>query len=195
MINMKSNVKELELDVSGKVLEESPHILQVTVYEDENHRIYFEKKSRKGLVYCYVDGQRVVFVDDVLDSGAKGMYYHRPANCRYVYIIGSIFDSENKWETFLHIYRMDTRALTLKHIGNYATIRFEDNGFKTTTARLLNPDAECMADKKYAIRDYFFDYNGKLIKRGKNEYERIYNEHDYALKIEGDKGIDFLDII
>ena len=163
-----------EFVTEDSIMDDDSQKLQMTIYEDRNHCIYLEKVN--GDVYCYVDSQKVVFNDDLLDDGAIGIYYHRPANSEYIYIIGATsFDCKGGWETGLHLYRMNIRTLTLKHIGNYAGIRFEDNGFKAATARLLNPDAECRADYRYAIRNYFFDNSGRLIRKGReSEDEKFY---------------------
>ena len=176
-----NTVSEQEnLKVAEDSIMDEPNPVQMTIYEGQEHRIYLEKVN--GEVYCYADSQRVVFNDDMLDGGAIGIYYHQPDNSRYIYIIGATsFNGKGGWETGFHLYQMDVHRLSLKHIGNFAGIRFEDNGFKAATARLLNPNAECKAVERYAIRDYFFDNNGKLIKKGKNEYESPNGEYDEGL--------------
>lgn len=177
-------------DVMADSIAEETRIRQMIVYEGEGHRIYLEKRDYQ--VYCYADSRRVIFNDDMLDDGAIGIYYHRPANSKYIYIIGATsFNGNGGWETGFHLYRMDIHTLALKHIGNYAGVRFEDNGFKVATARLLNPDAECRAEERYAIRDYFFDNSGRLIKKGKNEYEDFCKE--YGDGIMNAVGIGYLD--
>lgn len=126
--------------VAEDSITEQPRIAQITVYEDKNHRIYLEKAG--GEVYCYADSQRVVFHDDYMDLGAMAMFFHRPANSRYVYIVGDIVPNSDGWTVRFHLYRMDKHTFAVKHIGNFAGIRFESNGFKAATTKLLNPDAD-----------------------------------------------------
>lgn len=164
-------------DVMADSIAEETRIRQMIVYEGEGHRIYLEKRDYQ--VYCYADSRRVIFNDDMLDDGAIGLYYHRPANSRYIYIIGATYYRYGGgWQDGLHLYRMDIHTLALKHIGNYAAIHFEDNGFKVANVeRQLNPDAKSRGEERYAIRDYFFDNNGEFVKKGRNEYEDLYKEY------------------
>lgn len=166
--------KQQDSPKQGIVKNSTPSKEQMTIYEDGKHRIYIEKEDDE--VYCYADGQKVVFHDDYLDEGAMAMFFHCPANCRYIYIVGDIVPNSNGWTVEFHLYRIDKRTFAVKHIGNFAGIRFESNGFMAATTRLLNPDAECTADERYAIRDLFFDYNGRLVRKGKNEYRDGFSE-------------------
>lgn len=188
-----STVSEQEnLNVAeDSIMDDDSQILQMTVYKDKKHHIYFEGKDTR--IYCYADSQRVVFNDDRLDNGAIGLYYHRPDNNRYIYIIGATYIRYGGgWQDGLHLYQMDIHTLALKHIGNYAAIHFEDNGFKVANVeRLLNPDTKFRGEERYAIRDYFFDKNGKFVKRGRNEYGNLYKE--YGDTMVNAVGISYLD--
>lgn len=134
------------------------------------HNIYLQKDS--GLVYCYVDSQRVVFNDVYLDDGAMAMMLYPKG--RYAYVVGDIVPNSNGWTVRFHLYRLDCQTHETKHIGNYAAIHFEDDGFKAATTRLTNPDAECTADEVFAIQDKYYNYDGTLIRKSENEY--TYND-------------------
>ena len=162
--------------VAEDSITELPRIVQKTIYEDKNHRIYLEKAG--GEVYCYADSQRVVFHDDYMDLGAMAMFFHRPANSRYIYIVGDIVPNSDGWTVRFHLYRMDKHTFSVKHIGNFAGIRFESNGFKAATTKLLNPDAECTADERFAVRDNHYNYDGMLLRKGEyyDDMEKEYSE-------------------
>lgn len=141
------------------------------------HGIHLQKDS--GLVYCYADSQKIAFGDIYLDDGAKAMLLHQQD--KYVYVVGDIVPNSNGWTVRYHLYRLDTLTLETKHIGNFAAIHFEDDGFKAATTRLTNPDAECTADEIYAIHDVYFNNEGQQISESKEEYrydemERIYSD-------------------
>lgn len=130
------------------------------------HNIYLEKDS--GLVYCYADSQRIVLGDDYLDNGAIAMMVHQRG--KYAYVVGDIVPNSDGWTVRYHLYRIDTQTLETKHIGDFAAIHFEDDGFKAATARLTNPDATCTADEVFVMRDNFYSYDGTLIRKGEDEY-------------------------
>lgn len=139
--------------------------------------IKLEKDS--GLVYCYVDSQRMAFNDDYMDSGALAMMAH-PTD-RYVYVVGDIVPNSNGWTVRYHLYRVDRQTLETKHIGNFAAIHFEDNGFRAAVTRLTNPDATCTADEVFAIHDVYFNEKGLQIRESKKEYrydemQRLYSD-------------------
>ena len=134
--------------------------------KQQGHNIHLEKD--KGLVYCYADSQRVVFHNDYMDGGALAMMAH--FTDRYVYVVGDLKpNSYDKTERY-HLYRIDRQTLETKHIGDFAAIHFEGNGFKAATTRLTNPDAKCTADEVFAIQDNYYNYDGTLIRKGENEY-------------------------
>ena len=125
------------------------------------------------------DSQKIAFGDIYLDDGAKAMLLHQQD--KYVYVVGDIVPNSNGWTVRYHLYRLDTLTLETKHIGNFAAIHFEDDGFKAATTRLTNPDAECTADEIYAIHDVYFNNEGQQISESKVEYrydemERIYSD-------------------
>ena len=138
--------------------------------------IHLEKKN--GYVYCYADSQSVVFNDEYLDDGAFAMSLYQKD--RYAYIVGDIMPNSNGWTVRYHLYRIDTLMLSVKHIGDFAAIKFGDAGFKAATARLLNTDAKCTADERYAIRDNYYNYNGVLIRKDKDEYAYDGMEREYG---------------
>ena len=157
-------------------VEEQP-IRQMAVCKYGNRRVYLEKKGYS--VYCYVDSQRVSFGDSYIDDGAHAMYAHPRG--RHVYVVGDIVPNSNGWTVRFPLYRLDISTLETKHLGDFAAISFGRNGFKAAVARLTNPDAECTADERYAIHDNYYDYNGRLLRKGKGEYgydnlERIYGD-------------------
>lgn len=130
------------------------------------HKIYLEKDN--GLVYCYADSQRVVFNNDYMDGGAMAMMIYPTDSC--VYVIGDLVPNSDGWTVRYHLYRIDTQTLETKHIGDFAAIHFEDDGFKAATARLTNPDATCTADEVFVMQDNFYSYDGTLIRKGEDEY-------------------------
>lgn len=139
--------------------------------------IHLEKED--GAVYCYADTQRVVFNDDYLDYGAFAMMLY-PKD-RYVYVAGDIMPNSNGWTVRYHLYRLDSLTFETKHIGDFAAIHFEEDGFKAATTRLTNPDATCTAEEIYAIHDVYFNNEGQKIRESKEEYrydemERIYGD-------------------
>ena len=141
------------------------------------HGIHLEKDS--GLVYCYADNQRVAFNDDYMDDGAMAMLLYQQGN--YAYVVGDIVPNSNGWTVRYHLYRLDTLTLETKHIGNFAAIHFEENGFRAAITRLTNPVAECTADEIYAIHDVYFNKEGQQISESKEEYrydemQRIYSD-------------------
>ena len=153
-----------------------PETEQVTE-QTARHGIHLQKDS--GLVYCYADSQKIAFGDIYLDDGAKAMLLHQQD--KYVYVVGDIVPNSNGWTVRYHLYRLDTLTLETKHIGNFAAIHFEDDGFKAATTRLTNPDVECTADEIYAIHDVYFNNEGQQISESKEEYrydemQRIYSD-------------------
>jgi len=86
-------------------------------------------------------------------------------------LIGDLVPNSDGWTVRYHLYRIDTQTLETKHIGDFAAIHFEDDGFKAATARLTNPDAKCTADEVFAIRDNYYNYDGTLIRKGEKEYQ------------------------
>ena len=130
------------------------------------HTIYLEKDS--GLVYCYADSQRVVFNNDYMDGGAMAMMLYHIDSC--VYVIGDLVPNSDGWTVRYKLYRVDSQTLETKHIGDFAAIYFEDDGFKAATARLTNPDATCTADEVFVMQDNFYSYDGTLIRKGEDEY-------------------------
>lgn len=130
------------------------------------HNIHLEKDS--GLVYCYADSQRIVLGDDYLDNGAIAMMVHQQD--KYAYVVGDLVPNSDGWTMRYHLYRVDSQTLETKHIGDFAAIHFEDDGFKAATARLTNPDATCTADEVFVMQDNFYSYDGTLIRKGDNEY-------------------------
>lgn len=139
--------------------------------------LYLEKDS--GYVYCYADSQQIVFGDIYLDSGAMAMMLYPKG--RYAYIIGDIVPNSDGWTVRYHLYRIDTQTFETKHIGDFAAICFEDNGFKAAVTRLTNPDAACTAEEVFAIHDIFFNDKGQQIRESSVEYrydemETIYSD-------------------
>lgn len=134
------------------------------------HKIYLEKDS--GLVYCYADSQRVVFNNDYMDGGAMAMMVYHIDSC--VYVIGDLVPNSDGWTVRYQLYKVDCQTLEAKHIGDFAAIHFEDNGFKAATTRLTNPDATCTADEVFAIQDNYYNYDGTFIRKSENEY--TYND-------------------
>ena len=130
------------------------------------HKIYLEKDS--GLVYCYADSQRVVFNNDYMDGGAMAMMVYHIDSC--VYVIGDLVPNSDGWTVRYQLYRVNAQTLETKHIGDFAAIHFEDDGFKAATARLTNPDATCTADEVFVMRDNFYSHDGTLIRKGEDEY-------------------------
>ena len=157
--------------------------------DDSVQGIHLEKKG--GYVYCYADSQRIEFHDEYLDEGAFAMLLYPKG--KYAYIVGDIVPNSNGWTVRYHLYRVDTLTLEVKHLGNFAAIHFEDSGFKAATARLLNPDAECTADERYAIQDNYYNYDGVLIRKGKNEYAYDDMEQEYGDTLVNAVGISYLD--
>ena len=134
------------------------------------YKIYLQKDS--GLVYCYADSQRVVFNNDYMDGGALAMMLYPKDSS--VYVIGDIVPNSDGWTVRYQLYKVDTQTLETRHIGDFAAIHFEDNGFKAATTRLTNPDAKCTADEMFAIQDNYYNYDGTLIRKSENEY--TYND-------------------
>ena len=130
------------------------------------HTIHLEKDS--GLVYCYADSQRVVFNNDYMDGGAWAMMLYSKDSS--VYVIGDLVPNSDGWTVRYQLYKVDCQTLETKHIGDFAAIQFEDNGFRAATTRLTNPDATCTADEVFAIQDNYYNYDGTLIRKGENEY-------------------------
>ena len=131
------------------------------------HKIYLQKDS--GLVYCYADSQRVVFNNDYMDGGAMAMMLYHIDSC--VYVIGDLVPNSDGWTVRYQLYRVNSQTLETKHIGDFAAIHFEDDGFMAATTRLTNPDAKCTADEVFAIRDNYYNYDGTLIRKGEKEYQ------------------------
>ena len=134
------------------------------------HEFYLVKDS--GFVYCYADSQRIVLGDDDFDDDPVAMLLHQQD--KYAYIIGDIVPKSDGWTVRFHLYRVDTKTLKTKHIGNFAAIHFEDNGFRAATTRQINPDATCTAEEVFLMRDNFYNYDGILIRKGDKEYD--YND-------------------
>ena len=134
------------------------------------HKIYLQKDS--GLVYCYADSQRVVFNNDYMDGGAMAMMLYPKDSC--VYVIGDLVPNSDGWTVRYQLYRVNAQTLETKHIGDFAAIHFEDDGFKAATARLTNPNATCTADEVFAIHDNYYNYDGTFIRKSENEY--TYND-------------------
>lgn len=130
------------------------------------HKIYLEKDS--GLFYCYADSQRVVFNNDYMDGGAMAMMLYSKDSS--VYVIGDLVPNSDGWTVRYQLYKVDCQTLETKHIGDFAAIHFEDDGFKAATTRLTNPDAKCTADEVFAIQDNYYNYDGTLIRKGEKEY-------------------------
>ena len=91
-----------------------------------------------------------------------------------VYVIGDIVPNSDGWTVRYQLYKVDTQTLETRHIGDFAAIHFEDNGFKAATTRLTNPDATCTADEVFAIQDNYYNYDGTFIRKSENEY--TYND-------------------
>lgn len=143
----------------------------------EHPCLYLEKDS--GSVFCYADSQRITFNDEYLDNGAMAMMIYPKG--RYAYVIGDIVPNSDGWTVRYHLYQIDTQTLETKHIGDFAAIRFEDNGFKTAITRLTNPEATCTAEEVFAIHDVYFNEEGQQIRESKTEYrydemERMYGD-------------------
>lgn len=134
------------------------------------HTIHLEKDS--GLVYCYADSQRVVFNNDYMDGGAMAMMLYPKDSS--VYVIGDLVPNSDGWTVRYQLYRVNSQTLETKHIGDFAAIQFEDNGFRAATTRLTNPDATCTADEVFAIQDNYYNYDGTFIRKGEKEYS--YND-------------------
>jgi len=144
------------------------------------HKIYLEKDS--GLVYCYADSQRVVFNNDYMDGGAMA--------------IGDLVPNSDGWTVRYQLYRVNAQTLETKHIGDFAAIHFEDDGFKAATARLTNPDATCTTDEVFVMQDNFYSYDGTLIRKGEDEYsyddmiaqysDSLVNADGFCCKIQND---------
>ena len=174
--------KVLDREVTDALIggKQEPSMQQVLDREvtDAGTGTYLRKDST-GLVFCYVDSQRITFNDEYLDDGAMAMMLN--PNGRYAYVVGDIVPNSNGWTVRFHLYRLDTQTHETKHIGNFAAIHFENDGFKAATTRLTNPDATCTADEVFAIHDVYFNYDGQQIRESKNEYrydemERIYSD-------------------
>ena len=131
------------------------------------HKIYLEKDN--GLVYCYADSQRVVFNNDYMDGGAMAMMLYHIDSC--VYVIGDLVPNSDGWTVRYQLYRVNSQTLETKHIGDFAAIHFEDNGFRAATTRQINPDATCTAEEVFLMRDNFYNYDGTLIRKGEKEYD------------------------
>ena len=104
-----------------------------------------------------------------MDDGAMAMLLYQQGN--YAYVVGDIVPNSNGWTVRYHLYRVDTKTLKTKHIGNFAAIHFEDNGFRAATTRQINPDATCTAEEVFLMRDNFYNYDGTLIRKGEKEYD------------------------
>ena len=137
------------------------------------HRIHLVKDTiETGFVSCYADSQKLVFNDGLLDGEGVAVLLY--TNGRYAYVVGDLLPHGNGWTVRYHLHRVDTQSLETKHIGDFAAIYFEENGFKVATARLTNPDAICTADEVWVIQDNYYDNEGNFINKG--EYEYLYDD-------------------
>ena len=176
MVACKQNKSTTIPEQNNNIVSEQNNIVPEQNNSVTEQGIHLEK--RNGYVYCYADSQRIEFHDEYLDEGAFAMLLYPKG--KYAYIVGDIVPNSNGWIVRYHLYRVDTLTLGVKHLGDFAAIHFEDSGFKAATARLLNPDAECTADERYAIQDNFYNYDGVLIRKGKNEYGYDDMEREYG---------------
>ena len=93
-----------------------------------------------------------------------------------VYMIDDIMPNSNGWTVRFQLYRVDTLTNNDSHIGDFAAIHFEENGFKAASARLVNPDARCTADEEWVVHDEYYNYDGTLLRKDPKEY------HYYGMK-------------
>ena len=132
------------------------------------HIIHLEKDSLDtGNVSCYADGQQLVFNDDLLDGDGIAMLLHQSG--MYAYVVGDLMSRSYEWTERFHLYRVDMQTLETKHIGDFAAIHFEKDGFKAATTRRANQDASCQ-DEEWVVRDNYYDIEGTLLRKGENEY-------------------------
>ena len=149
---------------------------QLALFE---HQIHFEKDTTgTNLVVCYADNQKLFFNDELLDDKCEAMLLYKIG--RYAYVMGDLIPNSTGWTVRYSLHRVDTQTLETKHIGRFAAIHFDKNGFKAATTRLTNPDANCCADMVFAIRDNYYDSEGKLVRKGKNEYYVDDLEKEYS---------------
>lgn len=130
------------------------------------HRIHLGVDS--GFIYCYADSQKIIFNNDYFDGGAARILLHQ--NGKYVYAIGDLIPCSNGWTVRYVLCRIDIQTLETKHIGDFAAIHFDRNGFKTAIARLTNPDAGCTAEEVWVMHNNYYTHDGVLIRKDKNEY-------------------------
>lgn len=145
-----------------------------------------------GFVCCYADSQKVVFNDGFMDGDAVAMLLYQKG--RYAYAIGDLLPHGNGWTCGYQLYRIDTQTLKTKYIGGFAAIHFDDDGFKAATARLTNPNASCTAEEIWVMRDNFYSLDGKLIRKGKDEYdyeEMIAQYSDSLVNADGHRVINY----
>lgn len=70
------------------------------------------------------------------------------------------------------VYRVNPRKeKSVKFIDAGAGILLNEQGFQVSYDRLLNPEAKCNADRRYMYHDVYYDFHGRKIREGKEEYD------------------------
>lgn len=129
-------------------------------------------RDTMNYVHCYVVGKRVLFGDGLIDGPDGGMLAMKAKVIgRYAYVVGQVEANQYSFASNFHVYRIDTLDNSILHIGDFAAIHFDNDGFMAAEAKLMNPEETCTADWKFDIRDCYYDKNGTFLRKDEGTYD------------------------
>lgn len=139
------------------------------------------KRDASNYAHCYANGKLVVFQNECMDEVVLSMKAHVIG--RYAYVVGSLDANILGFASNFMLYRIDTLDFSVKHIGDFAAIHFNKNGFKAVTAKVTNPDASCSAEWIFDMRECVYNKNGNPIRKGKkiSDYEELEKGYGHSL--------------
>lgn len=97
---------------------------------------------------------------------------------RYLYVACDVMPNSVGWLCRYHIHRIDTRTLETKHIVDCAKLWATNTGFGCTVCvKELTHDV-CSADMKFLLRDDYYDFQGRCVRRTTSYSDSKDNGHN-----------------
>ena len=149
------------------------------------HQIYAQRDSDG--IYCYADGVKMDLPDW---EGGLAMATRELGN--YVYVVGDRCPGGNGFTIRFALYQVHRYSLTIREMGAYPAIRFDENGYKVAIPRVKNPEAD-WADQVIVMHDEYHDTEGRLIRQDKREYSYEEMEKKFGNDLLNVRGISVYD--
>ena len=115
----------------------------------------------------------------IFNDGSGDLKLFSAPSGKNVFVVGYTRPCGNGWTCQFLIYKINTETLKKTFITDCAAFKVLKDGFQIASARLKNPKAKFSYEQEYLLHDVFYDFNGNIVRRSKEEYSFSKMESKY----------------